>query len=856
MNRSILRRRFLLSSVPLMAFLPGICAGAVDARSVDDRTTAIIEQLTFDEKLRLFDGDTVLDGMTGVAKCVGHVTGVKRLGLPDLCMGDGPAGVGNGLTGVTQFPAPIALAASWDRSLAHEFGVAMGGEHAAKGRNVVLAPTVNIIRTPLWGRMGEALSEDPYLTAQMATPIVIGIQSNHVIAMPKHFVANNQEWLRLGDAPGYEAINAIVSERALREIYYPAFHAVTADGGAGSLMCAYNRVNGSHACENAKTLAVPRREWGFDGFVVADWLFAHRSTVAAARAGLDISMPGGKSPFGFEDFYGQPLKDAVANGSITMDTINIMARHIVQPMVRIGLLDHPVPSEPAMSVRSDAHLALARRISAEGIVLLRNEGRVLPLADSAGSIAVIGDDGGPHIQTTETYGGFVTSKGIDIPSPLDAIRMRAGKNTRVTYAQGTAGIGPLPVLEQQYLRTPEGKPGLRASYFPNAGWEGAPSLIRNETVPNAGSVRPAELPATFSARWEGKLTPPKTGLYRFSLTGGGEIALMIDGKRVAYAPRQNFSSTFHGTIALSANSPVSIQIVYSSASTVSAPELRIGWQAPDPLMLEKAVSAAKASQMAIVFVSDAVSEGADRANLSLPGDQDALIEAVAAANPRTIVVLNTVGPVLMPWKNRVSAILAAWYGGEQAAPALTSILFGDTDPSGRLPVTFPTAETEMATTSPELYRGKGTEVRYDEDLQVGYRWYNSRHQRPLYSFGFGLSYTDYKFSKAQLIPDASGGWIIKAKVRNIGHRAGTVVPQLYVTFPTSAQEPPRQLKAFDKLTLNAGEENVISLPLPRSAIGIWDQDSNAFRAMPGKYRLEIGTSVDVLPLSTTINVPG
>ncbi|MFT3976505.1 MAG: glycoside hydrolase family 3 C-terminal domain-containing protein [Sphingomonas bacterium] len=845
-------RRRLLATVGALSLPGAATAGAADHSA--DRAAAIVSSMSLDEKLRLFDGDIALDGNgTGTNACVGHIGGVPRLGLPALCMGDGPAGVGNGMAGVTQFPAPIALAASWDAGLAYAFGAAMGAEHAGKGRNVVLAPTINIIRTPLWGRIAETLSEDPLLTAALAVPIVEGIQSNHVIATPKHFVANNQEWLRLGDAPGYEAIDVIVPERALREIYFPAFRAVVEQARAGSLMCAYNRVNGLYACENPLTLGVPRREWGFDGFVVADWYFAHRSTIAAADAGLDISMPGGASPFGFADFYGAPLKDAVAKGKVSPATIDAMALHVVEPMVRLGLLDHPVAGNADADIRSAAHTALARRIAAEGTVLLRNERGILPLAAPVRSIAVIGDDAGPHVQTTERYGGFVRSEGIDIPTPLDAIRARAGRGVTVTYAPGTLGTGALPAMPDAAVRAPDGRPGLRASFFANGDWSGAPALVRDAAVPDAGDVHPASLPPLWSARWEGVLTPPRTGVYRFSVTGGGEIALLIDGKRVVYAPKQNFRSTFQGTIALTAGKAVPIRLDYSRASTISPAELRLGWQVPDPALIERAVAAARASEVAIVFASDMVSEGADRTSLSLPGDQDALIAAVAAANPRTIVVLHTAGPVLMPWKDRVGAILAGWYAGEQAAPALASILFGDGEPSGRLPVTFPASETQMPAASPALYRGEGTVVRYDEGLEVGYRWYAGHGIRPLYPFGFGLSYTTFSFSDATAARLPDGGWAVQARVRNTGSRRGVSVPQLYLSFPAQAGEPPRQLKAFDRLDLAPGETRTVRFTLPPSAFTIWDEGAHAWRAVPGRYRVEIGASSADLPVATTID---
>ncbi|SER30002.1 beta-glucosidase H [Sphingobium sp. YR768] len=837
------RRNVILATACLFTLTTG-CATPSRARlsqTVDDRTDRLVAEMTTAEKLRLFEGDTTLDASgKGVTACVGHAGGLPRLGLPALCMGDGVAGVGNSLPGVTQFPAPITLAASWNTDLAKQFGIALGAEQSAKGRNVALAPTINIARSPLWGRTAETLGEDPFLTSRLAVPIVQGIQSNRVIAMPKHFVANNAEWLRFGDAPSFEALNVVVSQRVLREIYYPGFRAAVTEGKAGSLMCAYNRVNGIHACENATTLAVPRRDWGFDGFVTSDWYFGNRSTVAAANAGLDISMPGGKQPFGMPDFYGPPLARAIAEGTVSMERIDAMARRIVRPMVRLGLIDHPSTGTPDANVRSEAHTALARQIATQGIVLLRNEGRLLPLG-KARSIAVIGDDAGVGVHTTERNGGFVKSDGIPIPTPFDAIRERAGSGISVTYARGTLGNGPLPILPDTAVRTPDGKPGLRASYFDNPNWSGQPMRVADVSVPDTADARPQGLPDAWSGRYEGVLTPDRSGLFRFSLSGGGDMTLMVNGQPVVRATKESFSSVFHGTIRLTAGMPVTLQLDYSHAPTIMPAEIRLGWQPANPQMIAEAVAIARAADVAVVFAADDATEGSDKTSLLLPGDQDELIAAVANANPRTVVVLHTTGPVLMPWKDSVGAIVAGWYAGEQAGPAMASMLFGDVDASGRLPITFPASQAQSPMASPELYKGQGTSVQYSEELAVGYRWYNQRGIIPLYPFGYGLSYTHFAYSG--LHAEAAGdNWAVDFAVTNSGARPGIAVPQVYLTFPQEAGEPPRQLKAFSRLQLNPGETQSARVLLPRSAFEIWDTQTNAWHVVPGRYQIQLATS--------------
>lgn len=815
------------------------------SRTPAQRAELLISAMTMDEKLGLLQGDTVLDGNgTGVNPCVGHISGLPRLGLPALCMGDGPAGVGNGMVGVTQFPAPLMTASTWDAGLMREFGAALGREHAAKGRNVVLAPTINIIRTPKWGRIAETLSEDPYLTAIGGAAITAGIQAQGVLATPKHFAANNQEWLRLGDAPAYEAIDARVSERALNEIYFPAFEAVVRRAGAGSIMCAYNRFNGTYACENKAALD-QLRGWGFDGFVVSDWYFAHRSTVASVKAGMDISMPGGPSPFGFAEFYGPPLRKALAEGEVTGGDIDNLLRHILTPMFRLGVIDRPVKGNADAQARSPAHLALSQRIAEEGSVLLRNRGGVLPLGAGLSRVAIIGDDAGEHVQTTERYGGFVKNDEIRPMAPLAAIRAALPSGVQVDYAPGTLGIAPLPAIPASALR------GLTASYYASPDFSGKPVLTRAEAAIDYEQAGTKELGSIFSARWRGTLVPQVGGTYRFSLNGGGEIRLRIDGREVAYTPKQNFRLTTHGTIALEAGRPVSFELDYSTAPTLSPPELRVGWQAPDPRLIEEATAAAAKADVAVVFVADHVSEGADRTDLRLPGDQDALIEAVARANPRTVVVLHTAGPVLMPWRDRVAGIIAGWYPGEVAGPAIARLLTGAANPSGKLTVTFPADETHGPTDGSARYPGKGTRADYSEGLLVGYRWYDAKKLDPLYPFGFGLSYTHFGFSGLKLARRGEG-WQVRAHVRNLGERAGAEVAQLYLAMPAAAGEPPRQLKGFARVELAPGEEREVSFALTRRDLSVWDDKAHGWKVPKGAMRVFVGNSSRDLPLHAVL----
>jgi beta-glucosidase len=795
--------------------------------------------MTLDEKLSLLHGDTTIDGNgMGVNACVGHLPAIKRLGLPALCFGDGPAGVGNGMTQVTQFPAPIAGAATWDAVLLNEYGRSLAQEHAGKGRNVVLAPTINILRTPKWGRAAESLGEDPFLTAQLGAAVIDGIQSLPVIATPKHFVANNQDTWRLGDAPGFKAIDVQVDERALREIYYPAFRAAIVQAHAGAVMCSYNQVNGIYACEQPSLDAVLRHEWGFGGFVVSDWYFAHRSTTAAVLAGMDVSMPGGASDFGFADFYGTPLREAIAGGSIPVARIDALAQNVVRPMFRVGLVDSPLSGDAGADVRSAAHRDLARRIATQGTVLLKNGG-VLPLMPSTRHLVVIGDDATEHVQTSEKYGGFVDDPQFKVQSPLLAITERAGGLYKIDYAAGTLGTGPLPIVPASVLTLPDQTgSGLSATWFGSADFK-MPLMTTSDATVDLRKP-PEGLPPVWSVRWQGRLTPPRTGRYRFSLSGGGDAALYVDGRQVVRIFKQGFTSISHGMIELTAHGPVMVRIDYSMAPTISPATLQWGWQMPDNL-LAQAVAAAKRADAVIVFASDRVSEGGDRTDLRLPGDQDQLIEAVAAVNRRTIVVLHTVGPVLMPWLPKVAAVMEAWYPGEEAARSIAGLLFGDSNPSGKLPMTFPASETQGPDSSEVRFPGVGGRVQYDEGLLVGYRYYDSKQQTPLFPFGYGLSYTKFKISRVKA-ERAVGGFTVKGRISNVGHHEGAEVVQLYVGYPESAAEPRRQLKGFERILLAAGERREFRFAVSEADLAVWNADHARWTLPTGKFQIGVGTS--------------
>jgi beta-glucosidase len=821
------------------------------------RAARLVAQMTLDEKIAMVHG-AGYPLPINAAGYAGVIPGNARLGIPAVYLADSPVGVGNGSTGVTQWADSAALASTWDTSLVNSFGRSYGAEQAGKGHNIALMPTVNILRLPLWGRAPETYSEDPYLTAQTAVAAIRGVQSNHVIATVKHFVANNQEVLR-------SHINAVVSQRALQEIYEPAFYAAVTKGGVGAVMCSYNRVNGTYACENGEELTDTLRDaWNFDGLVMSDWGALH-STVQAAKAGLDLEMPGAADDANlrpidqiFGSYFNSKLKAAVQDGSVSMSTLDLMVTHILTAMFRIGLFDHRLPDPTSVKnavVSTPAHQALSTQIAQDGTVLLKNRGGALPLsAGSLRSIAVIGDAAQEHPQTA-AGGSATVLPSAPVVTALAGITARVGSGTAVTHVRGTLGVGALPAVPASAFPG-----GIHVVYYGTNDLSGTP--VATQTVPNldiTGNPAPVASRSTWSARYTGTIAAPATGDYRFSLSAGTYAHVWIDGKPlVSFAPMRE--PTRDGLITLTAGAhSIRVEVTPFQATLVTVdvfgvtPGLHLGWQPQENLMIDQAAAAARHAQVAVVVVSDPTSEGMDRSTLALPADQDKLISAVAQANPRTVVVLNTASAVLMPWLTKVAAVLEAWYPGQTGGTALARVLFGDVNPSGKLPVTFPASDSQRPQQTTAEYPGDGNDVYYDEGILVGYRWYDAEHQVPLFPFGYGLSYTSFRFSDLN-VRSVRGQHVATVTVKNTGQRAGAEVAQLYVGFPPSAHEPPRQLKAYAKVSLRPGEAQRITFVLDAQSLATWDNLSTGWTVHRGTYQLWVGDSSRHLPVHAKLTV--
>jgi len=811
------------------------------------RAKQLVAQMTLDEKIQMVHGI----GFLRNAGFAGRVAGIPRLGIPDLVLADGPNGVGNGATGVTAFPAAISSSATWDTTLVHRYGEALGQEQAGKGNNVALAPTINILRVPQWGRSFETFSEDPDLAAEMATAEMTGIQSQGVIADAKHFAANNQETDR--------AFNDMeVSQRALREIYLPAFEAAVKRAGVLSAMGAYNRVNGVYACENNPLMTdILKKEWGFRGFVVSDWAATH-SSAASANAGLDLEMPYGPMP-GYPQFFGEPLKADVQAGLVPMARLDDMVSRILTAMIAVGLLDSPASGDQSKIVTTPENQRLARTLSEQGTVLLKNADGVLPLdSHQIDSLAVIGATA--HNAPIYTGGGSASVIPSAKTTPLEGIRARAGDDVKVAYAPGTAGTPALPDIPTNLLTPSAGTGnGVTATYYASPDFTGTPVATRVEPTVDFSGLPLPELTDVWSARFTGEFTPETTGTHRFSVNTIGIADLCIDDRLVIHNYGRDRSSVAHALVDLTAGTPVTIRIDYVAQRLPRrVPSLQVGWLAPNPALLQEAVDAAKSSDMAVVFVNDLRTEGGDEPSLALPGDQNQLIQAVAAVNPRTVVVLNTGGAALMPWIDRVAGVVEAWYPGQENGNAIAAVLFGDVNPSGKLPMTFPRSDQQSPVAASERWPGVDGVVHYDEGVQVGYRWYDAHGEDPLFPFGHGLSYTTFDYGRVRI---SAPRWLhgrdivrVRVPITNAGSTAGAEVAQLYVGFPSSAGEPPKQLKGFEKVELEPGESTRVTFGLTRRDLSSWNTHQHRWVSHSGRYSVAVGSSSRDIRTTTSLRL--
>ncbi len=820
----------------------------IKTATVEERVEALFSKLTLREKVALLSG-----------KDNWNTFPIERLGIPALTMTDGPHGVranqresGRLFGPATSFPTGISFAASWNPELIEQAAVVLAEETRAMGCDILLGPCVNIVRTPLAGRNFESYSEDPYLAGRIGVAYVKGLQSQNVGASLKHYACNNQEYERMRG-------NSVVDERTLREIYLPQFEAIVKEAEPWTVMCAYNRINGDYASQNTHLLTeILRDDWGFEGVVVSDW-GANHTTVESVKGGLDLEMPGPAK------YYGRLLGEAIFMWQLDEALLDQAVRRLLRMVVLSGKMDDPAML-PAGSVNTREHQILARQLAEESITLLKNDG-LLPLDPAMlDSIAVIG----PNAPEGRIGGGG--SSFLEPPyrvSPLEALKTKAGQRVEIVFEQGCDNYVELPPLKAAYVRPSRGDGnGFWGEYFSTSDFSGQPHMEHLDPkidfwwfVAGAGEQTGS---SEFSARWTGTLTPPDTGRYTFKLFNTGTARLYLDGNLLLETSRELMSlSPVSGQkqVQLVAGRAYDVRLEYTrpGSDDWAQVKLMLAYTPDKDDRIERAVELASRSSVAVIFAGmpeGFESEGADRPHMDLPGRQGELIEAVAQANPNTVVVLNAGSPVTMPWLDKVKAVVEAYYPGQEGGNAVIDVLLGKVNPSGKLSVTFPKRLED--TPAFNNYPG-GRNVVYGEGIFVGYRHYDKRDIEPLFPFGHGLSYTTFEYSALNVPPQTRIGEPVQISVtvRNIGSLAGKEVVQIYVgeNMPVQAR-PPKELKGFAKIALQPGERQTVTFTLDERAFASYFVERKAWIVTPGAFDILVGSSSRDIRASATIQING
>ncbi|WP_327136924.1 glycoside hydrolase family 3 C-terminal domain-containing protein [Streptomyces sp. NBC_01340] len=809
----------------------------------DEAREAVVEaalgKLDLDVKTRLLAGQDMWS-----------LPALPEIGLESLVMSDGPIGV----RGVhwsaddpsIALPSPTALAATWDPALARRAGILLAQEARRKHVHVLLAPTVNLHRSPLGGRHFEAYSEDPYLTGEIGSGYVQGVQSGGVGTTVKHFVANDAETDRF-------TVNNLLSERALRELYLAPFEAIVAHAHPWGIMTAYNTVNGTTMTEHHHLVnEILRGEWGFDGFNVSDWTAA-RATAGAIEGGLDVAMPGPRT------VYGEALAAAVRAGEVEQAKVDRAVRNVLRLAARVGILEgaEPVVTEPPATVDGEA---LAREIARRSFVLVRNQG-ALPLGEGH-KVALMG---AAARDARVLGGGSATVFPSRVVTPLDGLTAALPEGS-LTYAVGADPNEELPVADKGFT--------LRAVCRDRSG-----TVIGTGSAPNGqiqwmGNDLPEGVThATLhSVELTGTFTPRESGTHTLGIKGLGPFTLTVDGTvhfdDIQRSTKDDPFMTFFGApverarVDLVAGETYEVSLRHVIVVPEGAPLKTIGFtlahqdprRDPDELIAE-AVEAARAADTAVVVVATTErveSEGFDRRDLRLPGRQDELVRAVAAANPNTVVVVNAGSPVELPWREEVAAVLLSWFPGQEGGAALADVLTGAHEPGGRLPTTWGSLTAAPVT---QVVPADG-ELPYTEDVFIGYRAWEKEGRTPSYAFGHGLGYTDWTYQSIELGRGAGGGvTTATVRVRNSGARAGREVVQVYLA-PVEADpgRPARWLAAFSGVEAGPGDSVDVVLEIPRRAFEIWDETTGTWVFVKGSYEVAASRSIIDRRVAATVNV--
>jgi beta-glucosidase len=811
---------------------------------IERRVDTLISRMTIEEKIDMLGG---VDGF--------YVMGIPRLGLPRLKMADGPLGVRN-YGPATTMAGGIALAAAWNPALAERVGVEIGRDARARGVHFLLGPGVNIYRAPMNGRNFEYFGEDPFLASRVAVGYIKGVQSQGVSATVKHFMGNNSEFDR-------HNTDSIIDERTMREIYLPVFEAAVKEANVGAIMDSYNLTNGVHLSQYGYlNNDVARKEWGFDGIMMSDWSATYDG-VAAANGGLDLEMPSGAF------MNRKVLLPAIEQGKVSTATIDEKVRRILRTAARFGWLDRDQTDLSVPRLNQQGR-QVALQAARESMVLLKNDGGLLPLNKSkTKSIAVIGPGAYPGVPVG---GGSAGVRPFSAMSFLEGLSNRVGTGAEVQYARGIPSLGDMAEATAFLTSENNGQPGLRAEYFKEDRLKGAPSVSRIEKHVNFGPPSRSSFPAeTRSSRWSGVFVPKTAGDHDVFVvsTGedGGSYRLYIDDKLIFDNWDVSMELAGYTTLPLDAK-PHKVVLEQHGRSGWLGAKLKFGIIPRGTVVdadAKKIAAKADAVVVAVGFDPETESEGADR-TFRLPPGQDELIKEIAAVNKNTVVVVTSGGNVDMDsWINQVPGLIEAWYPGQEGGTALAEVLLGDINPSGRLPVTFERRWQDNPVHD-SYYPAPGTKrVEYKEGVFVGYRGYEHSGTKPTFPFGFGLSYTSFKFAKLAIKPLSNAAQIGPAGVRyevsfdvtNTGKLQGAEVAQVYVGDKHSKiARPEKELKGFAKTELRPGETKRVSVILEDRAFSYYDVASKQWRAEPGEFDILVGPSSQQIELRGKVSLVG
>ena len=820
---------FALLFIATAAALVPLATAAPD--DVEQRVEAILSKMTLEQKIDMLGGQDDF-----------YIRAYPDLGLPRLRMADGPIGVRHGGPATTM-AGGISLAASWDPALAAQEGTQIARDARAKGVHFMLGPAFNIYRAPMNGRNFEYMGEDPYLAVQIAVGYIQGMQSQGVSATAKHFMGNNSDFDR-------HNTDSIIDERTMREIYLPAFEAAVKQGHVRSVMDSYNLTNGIHMTQNGYlNNEVLKKEWGFDGILMSDWTSTY-DAVGAANGGLDLEMPSGKF------LNREKLLPAIKDGSVSVATIDDKVRRILRVAIQFGWLDRE-QTDLSISRYNREGDQVALQSAREGAVLLKNEGNLLPLKkDVVKSILVVGPDAYPAVPVG---GGSARVVPFAPVSFVQGMSDYVGNSGQVFYSPGIPTVSEMSAATFFSTAASGGTAGLRAEHFTNADLAGQPFLMRTDEHIDFGPPSRKMLPAeALSSRWTGYYTPAATGKYDVFVTStgedGGYYRAFVDDKIVLDDWTVSKELLGVATLALDAK-PHKVVLEHHGESRWLGGHLHMGIARQGSYVLPDAKKLAAKVDVVVVaagFDPESESEGADR-TFRLPPGQDELIQEMSAANKNTIVVLTSGGGVDMnEWIDRVPALLEAWYPGQEGGKVAAEILFGDVNPSGRLPATFE-RRWEDNPVHDNYYPAAGTKrVIYKEGVFVGYRGYEHNGTKPLFPFGYGLSYTSFQYANVAVKPaDANAKsdgisapvFQISFDVTNTGTRAGADVAQVYVAEEhAKVPRPTKELKGFARIELKSGETKTSTVTLSGRSFSYYDADAKQWRADPGEFQILVGRS--------------